>query len=218
MRKRLLLISLTVSFCTIAFAQTQNDGSEKSYKHDIGFNTTFLFDGIFNSGSGPFTLMYKQYKSENKALRLGLTTSFNFNSNNANVNTSSYTDWSYANIYFTLGKEFQHHINNKWVWYGGGDLQPHYSFNNNLYYTGTTKTTTYKDSSIGMGLRPFLGIRYNFNSRLYVSAEAGVTLDYRYVKSYAKDEVGNTVFRDTKGNNLAMALSSASGLYLFYRF
>ena len=217
MRKRLLLISLTVSFCTIAFAQTQNDGSEKSYKHDVGFNTTFLFDGIFNSGSGPFTLMYKKYKPENKAIRLGLTTSFNINSNKDNISTSNYSNSSSADIYLTIGKEFQHQIN-KWVWYGGGDLQPHYSFNNSSYYSGSTKTATNKNSSLGIGLRPFLGIRYNINSRLYLAAEAGVTINYDHSKSYVKSESFNTVTRDTKGNNVSMALGSASGLYLFYRF
>ncbi|HEY8936419.1 MAG TPA: hypothetical protein VIM65_14405 [Cyclobacteriaceae bacterium] len=215
MRKKLLLASLFVSCTSILFAQ-ENDPA-KSFKHDVGFNTTFLFDGIFNSNSGPFTLMYKTYKSENKAIRLGLTTSFTFNSNKDKISTSNYSNTTAADIYLTIGKEFQHQIN-KWVWYGGGDLQPHYTFNNSSSYVGSTKTYSYKSYLLGIGLRPFLGIRYNINSRLYLAAEAGATLNYYHSKNYIKDESNNIVSRDTKGNNVALALSSASGLYLFYRF
>ena len=217
MRKRLLLISLSVSLCTIAFAQTQSDGTEKSYKHDIGFNTTFLFNGIFNSSTGPFTLMYKQYRPENKAIRLGLTTSFSIYSNKDNIKTSNYANSSSADIYLTIGKEFQHQIN-KWVWYGGGDLQPHYSFNNTGYYSNSVKTSTNKNSALGIGLRPFLGIRYNINSRLYLAAEAGFNINYNHTRNYYKNENTNTVTLDTKGNNLFLTMSSASGLYIFYRF
>jgi hypothetical protein len=176
-----------------------------------------LFDGIFKSGSGPFTLMYKQYKTENKAIRLGLTTSFYINSNKDNVSTSNYINSTNADIYLTIGKEFQRQIN-KWVWYGGGDLQPHYSFNNSSYYSSTVKTATNKNYTLGIGLRPFLGVRYNINSRLYLAAEAGFNLNYNHTRNYYKNENTKIVTQDTKGNNLLLTMSSASGLYIFYRF
>jgi hypothetical protein len=217
MKAKLLITSLFVSCALYSFAQAQ-ENEPKSFNQDIGFNTTFILQGVFNASNTPFSLMYKKYTDEKKALRFGVSVAFEMRDANDKVSNAETHNLLTYNIRFSVGKEFQKHLTPKWTWFSGGDIVPSYSFSEDQTYQGATKIYTYRNSSLGLGLRPFLGIRYNFNSRLYLSAEASLLVRYSRDTDYSAYDPSHTVIRDVRENKASISLSPASGLFLYYRF
>src|SRR5688572_3764749 len=88
-----------------------------TYQNDIGFNTTFALQGVFNSNQTPFSLMYKRYKGEKNALRLGFDTYVNITKTDSKTSTSSFSDYSSGYVGLVAGMEVQNKIDKRWVWY-----------------------------------------------------------------------------------------------------
>lgn len=215
--RQVLLIAL-LSAATFGFAQTEQ--SEKTYKNDIGFNTVFILNGVFNSSQTPFSLMYKKYTSEKKALRIG--TSINVDWNNPDIssgysNTTSYYT-SYANVSIMLGKEFQNSISSKWVWYYGADLVPSFTLTKSSVYYGVAKNQESDAKMYGLSVRPFLGIRFAINHRLYLSAEANLSAGYKRFVENQKYFNPDATDGHRSGDNIFFTMNPASGLFLYYRF
>jgi hypothetical protein len=189
-----------------------------SYQNDIGFNTTFALQGVFNSNQTPFSLMYKRYKAEKKALRLGMDTYVNINKTDSKTSTSSFTDYSSGYVGMVAGMELQNQIDKRWVWYYGGDFVPFFSFTNQYSFSNGELFWEEQYKEFGLGLRPFLGIRFDISPRLYLSAEANVLLSYARTKSYASNVNDPIPSRDIEGAHIVFTASPASGLFLYYRF
>ncbi|HEX5168872.1 MAG TPA: hypothetical protein VFW11_06845 [Cyclobacteriaceae bacterium] len=208
-----LLMSL--SYCFV-YAQ---ENAELKFKRELGFNTSFILQGIFNSNETPFSFLYKTYKRQQRATRYGLDITFNFDDNDPGNSGSYYSNTSSANIALTLGKEIQMPISSsRWIWFFGGDMIPFYQFNNADYYQNTEKYQVYESSSYGLSARPFVGIRFDINERLYLSAEASVRLTYGHQNIFNKLTNQAEPVRDTEGDNFHFALQPATGIFIFYRF
>ncbi len=212
-----ILYSILLSTTTfIASAQTESE--EKKYSNDVGFNTTFLLNGVLNSGQTPFTLMYKKYKDDNNPLRLGIRLSMNLT--DVNENTSSNYNYS-SDVYFSavVGKEFQKEINKNWIWYFGGDIVPTFRYYDYEYKSSSDYQQTENTKSASLGFMPFLGVRFNINSRLYLSTEFSFGPTYSY--SWTKREDGypaNMVTSDQEVGRFNFSMNPAYGLFLYYRF
>jgi hypothetical protein len=213
MNIKTLLTALLSSLLYPAFAQDSDP--EENYKRDVGFNTAFILQGVFNSNSTPFSLMYKKYTSENRALRFGA--SINLNLNRSNDSTSNSNQISSAALSLSLGKEFQKLITTKWVWYYGGDLIPSFSNYQSLSYQNGKKYYENKYTSYGINARPFVGIRFAINPRLYLSAEADLSLGYTKSKISQKFFSPENIV-DSENDNYSFRASPASGIFIFYRF
>ena len=213
MKTKILFLSAFVFLSATAAGQ---DDHEIFYSKDVGFNTTFLFEGIFASNQTPFSIFYKKYVSENKANRFGINISMNLD-DNTDQGSSYYTEFSNASISLNFGREIQKPVNLKWIWFYGGDLVPFYSFYNSDNFQDGQKYFITKSSGFGLNLKPFLAIRYNINTRLYLSAEASINLKYTRSKQFSEYTTGN-ITRDTEGNNISFYATPASGLFLYYRF
>jgi hypothetical protein len=214
MKTRIITLAILILSCIYSFAQ---ESSLPSYSQDIGFNTAFIFEGIFNSETTPFTLMYKKYVSENKANRFGIDLSMSMN-NAESQGSSSYSETSYASLRLNIGREIQKAITEKWIWFYGGDLVPFYSFYDNDNYQNEVLYSNDESSSLGLTLRPFLAIRYNITPRLYLSAEASLNLSYTLTEQLQELPQSNQVTRDLKTSNFTFDARAANGLFLFYRF
>lgn len=212
--KKLITPFLSLLFINCLHAQD----APVSYQNDIGFNTTFALQGVFNSGQTPFSLMYKRYKSENKAWRLGFDSFLNINKTDSKTSTSNFTDYSSGYAGLVVGMEKQQQIDKRWTWYYGGDFVPYYSFNNSNTFTNGELQWEDERKEFGLGFRPFLGIRFNLNERLYLSAEANVLLSYARTKNYAAAVDSPVPFNDTEGTRFVFTANPASGLFLYYRF
>jgi hypothetical protein len=218
MKTRLLVLAFVLA---VISAHAQENNSEfPSYKRDLGFNTYFILQGLFQSQQAPFSVMYKTYTSEMTAFRLGFNGSFS--SNNPDVNVAlpnqNYYDNSEAYIELTIGREFQNQLGGKWMWYYGLDLLPTYSFSNSVGYNGAQKFSSNKNSGYGFGVKPFLGIRYTINPRLYISAEASAQLMYTISKNLQKNYNPEQTVQDITYTHINFALHPASGVFIFYRF
>jgi hypothetical protein len=214
--KKVALLSITI-LLNLNFALAQEEDPQ-IYKRDVGFNTTFIVQGILQSDQTPFSLMFKKYVAENKAIRIGLAAFFNLDNTHAFSGSTSYYNTSVGSLYLTIGKEYQKPIDKRWTWYFGGDSVPFFSFNNqDLYQSGNLYSES-ESSSVGVSLRPFLGIRFNLNPRLYLSAEANVGLTYAYTKNMVQYVDTIEPFVDRVSNNFSFTTNPASGLFLYYRF
>jgi hypothetical protein len=189
-----------------------------SYKNDIGFNTTFVFQGIFQSDQTPFSLMYKKYKAEHKAWRFGFDTYFNINKTDTKTSTSTFDDYSSGNFAAVAGLELQKQIDKRWVWYYGGDFVPYITFSNRDSYLDGELFMEEDFNGFGLGFRPFLGIRFDLSPRLYLSAEANITLSYGRRTNYRSFTGNPTPLTDTETSTFTVSASPATGLFLFYRF
>jgi hypothetical protein len=69
MKTRIAFLAGLMLSGILSFAQ---ETELPAYSRDIGFNTTFIFEGIFNSETTSFTLMYKKYVFESKSNRFGI--------------------------------------------------------------------------------------------------------------------------------------------------
>lgn len=219
MKKSIILITTLLACSSLAFSQDK-DPELKYLSRDIGFNTTFILPALFYPESTPFTVMYKNYTAENKALRFGVGVNLDLNNDENNgVATSYYSENSFVSLSFNFGKEIQKPVAaTRWVWFYGGDIAPFYKTRDDkTFYDGEMQSTnTY--TSYGVGLRPFLGIRFNINQNLYLSAETSLNLRYSYNTQLYTQMNPQTVLRDTHGDNITLRLSPASGLFLYYRF
>lgn len=78
---------ISILLCLLAITLYSQDLADlKAYRHDIGFNTSILVNGIINANQGPFDFMYKRQKSSNTAIRIGTSV---FGSMDTNFNGSS---------------------------------------------------------------------------------------------------------------------------------
>lgn len=205
----ILLLNLNFVFAQEEVPQT--------YHKDIGFNTTFILQGVLQSDQTPFSLMFKKYVAENKAIRIGVDLYLNVDDTNG-YGSSSYFSTSVGSFAIAIGKEYQKPIDKRWTWYFGGDSVPFYTFNNQDYYQSGDLNSESESSSVGVSLRPFLGIRFNLNSRLYLSAEANVGLQYAYKKNMLQYVDSTDPIVDSQTNNFSFTTNPASGLFLYYRF
>ncbi|HWA34449.1 MAG TPA: hypothetical protein VG737_09985 [Cyclobacteriaceae bacterium] len=216
MKTRFLALTILIS---VAFTAVHAQQDSVRYRHDIGFNTMFILQGIFDSGNTPFNIMYKKYVASDKAIRLGLNATFSLNNGDEEDSpVGTVSDRSSANISLIIGRERQNSVNTRWIWYYGAHVVPSYFFDNVDYYLDGQLNQTYESSSLGISLRPFLGIRFNINNRLYLSAESRISLDYRHSKNFGENVQTDVIINDTNSSSLSFAIFPASGLFLFYRF
>lgn len=217
--KKFYVILCSIALSTLTFIATaQTSPEEKEYANDVGFNTTFLLEGIINSGQTPFTLMYKKYKDNNNPLRLGVRLHMNLSDVNDN-GSSNYNYTSDASFSAVVGKEFQKEINKNWVWYFGGDIVPTIGYYDYEYRSSNDYRQTVNTKSVGLGFKPFLGIRFNINSRLYLSTEFSFGPSYSYTWTKREEGYpGNISNTDVEVGRFNFSMSPAYGLFLYYRF
>jgi hypothetical protein len=209
MKKLMLLISI----CILTKSVVAQTDKPTEFKRHFGFNTNIVFNTIFQSGTSPFTLLYKKQVKENQALRLGASVNINIDDGKRNNGVQIN---NFVSIQLTLGKEFQRELTKHWMWYGGGDIIPSYSYS----YQQTAQTINGPDIkntqiSSGLGLRPFLGLRFNINPRLYLATEASLNLSYSNYSTTSSDGVKTN---ESSGNRFNLGSSPAGGLFLFYLF
>lgn len=212
-----LLCSILLSMLTF-IANAQTEPEKKKHGNDVGFNTTFLLNGVFNSGQAPFSLMYKNYKDNNNPIRLGVQLYINLSDVIENA-SSNYTNSSDASFSAVVGKEFQKEINKNWIWYFGGDIVPSFRYYYIDYHSSSGYEQTENTKIVSLGFMPFLGVRFNINSRLYLSTEFSFGPKYSY--TWTKGQEGypsNIVNRDAEVGRFNFSMNPAYGLLLYYRF
>jgi hypothetical protein len=221
MKTSLLALVFLLGVVAVALGQQKSEPQSSYNKNDFGFNAYYIIQQVYASQSQtPFSIMYKKYTDTGKALRLGFSGSFNLNDTDlkqGSINTS-YNEGSFIQFDLTIGKEKLNDLGGKWVWYHGGDLLPGFQFSNSENYTNDQKINASTITTYRFGIRPFLGLRFNVNPRLYISAEASAQLTYSRSKNANKNYNPEQNMRESTTDNIAFNLNPASGLFIFYRF
>ena len=216
MKTKLTFLFLLISSYSIA----QDLPDIKAYSKDIGFNTNFLLNGVLSAYGSPFDIMLKKQKTSNHANRFGVEVYTDI-STNAYAGLTSYYQYDNYSLSISFGKEKQHQLSKRWIFYYGGDVAPFYKFYGQDYYSNNTLQNKNKDQDFGLRLSPFLGIRFQINDRLYVATEALLRI------SYSRKEIGSKSY-DSNGvmyaessnafNNFRLQPLPATGISIFYRF
>lgn len=218
MKAKILSSLFLISFSLLVCAQEVNP---PDYKRDIGFNTTFLFQGIFQSSSTPFSFLYKRYKSENSVFRIGADISVNLTNTRIDTISDQHANERYLSASITLGKEIQKRLSNKWIWYYGFDLVPRVSlskYENHYHnYNFPQSYRSHSSTSYSLSARPFLGIRYDISSRIYVAAEANASMTFLFAKTLEQQHNPKEVLKDFENLSMLFAMNPASGIFIFYR-
>jgi hypothetical protein len=201
------------TFLTIRLvAQDEN----KNFKHEVGFNTNVILNGVLNTGGGHYDLIYKHQVNPTKYNRFGIK--FSLNVDNTNVNYSS----GFISFAPTLGREWQKSISKKWVWYFGADISPSFSLrHSNNYQSGNPAANqTIQDNYMyGLALFPFMAIRFNISDRLYLATETAINFSYTLSRSVSTQTInGKSQNSDYYRDNYNVGSSYPSGISVVYKF
>jgi hypothetical protein len=210
--------TLFVACLLCATCLSAQESKSPPFKNDIGFNTTFALENLITSAVTPFTFMYKRYRKENVANRLGASLSLSINEKQPDDNSGNASENSFASFSISIGREKQSSFHKNWIVFYGGDLVPYYNTSGATYYYNYAKTERNQYTYFGIGARPFLGIRYAVHPRLYLSAEASFNLSYGYSSMFKKSYNPDVTNQDSNGNSYSFYARPASGLFLYYRF
>ena len=205
-------------------SHAQDSTSLAFYKHDVGFNTSFILSGIFDSdNNAPVDLLFKQQKSATYANRLGI--SLGYHTLNGSVVSGFQIDEIRLNLALAVGKEWQQVLSSHWLWYGGGDAIPQFRYFSQYAESDNIPIRNNSSTTFGVSARPFLGIRFQINDRLYVSTEASLSLGFNLHRGkdiVYRDDNGDGNMEEEKNDidsfETFIQATPASGIYLFYSF
>jgi hypothetical protein len=158
--------------------------------------------------------MLKTYNKPERAMRYGVSMYVGLYDGSGDAN---YTTTNQVNLTLIVGKEFQEKIGRMWIWYYGMDVMPAVHYSRFEYFIDDQRIRQNTSINYGVTARPFLGIRFNINERLYVSTEANFNAAYRHSKSTNKIYQPPSTEK-LSGNGFSLAVEPATGIFIFYRF
>lgn len=223
-------------FCLVLFA-SKSYAQSVEHKNEVGFNVQSLIGSLLGSDQPPFEFMYKKSISPSaNYLRLGLRGSFNFQENPYEPDdyfSQGGDDYSNSslNLGLILGYEKRLTIaDSKWWVNFGADVIPEYrSFTRNQFdydylSQGEESITRIEERSkeLGATIRPFLGLAFDINSRLYLATEASFNGQLLYGQRESENfvngtlEPGSYIERDYKRGNVFF--KPATSLFVYYKF
>nr|WKN39399.1 hypothetical protein K4G66_11925 [Tunicatimonas sp. TK19036] len=222
MMKELLYYAVFLLLTTSAYAQDTT--SATFYKHDVGFNTSFVLNSLFGTeNSSSFDLMFKQQISPSRANRLGI--SLDYYTMNGTTVSGMQLDEIRFNLALTLGKEWQQTLSTRWRWYGGGDVVPRFRVVSQYVEHNNIPSQNTDTHVFGVSARPFLGIRFQINERLYVSTEASLSLGFNLHRGKNIDYLDENgdgrieeIENEVNSFETFIRVTPASGIYFFYSF
>lgn len=181
-------------------------------------DTQFLFPGLFDSGATPLNLLYKSIQNQESSIRIGLCFGMGSSSEFDNDTPNSITTQSHFSLQISFGKEWLQPINERWIFYYGGDLAPLINSVSTKIRNLDILTSENGRRNLGAELRPFLGVRFNINERLYLASEAAFFLKFVHGNSYNNTFAESSIYRGSTSRSFSSGFRPLNGIYLFYRF
>jgi hypothetical protein len=182
--KKVILIIALVAISLNLKAQTE-DKQMKKYRSQLNIGYFNLFS---LSSQNSFGIGYK-YSIKNGALRIGSSFSYSNANNKFSSSTNPQTSNSRSfNIDPKIGYEFHRDFNKFQILYGT-DIKGYYqnSITKNTSYNATVEVVyIYEKNTYGIGISPFIGLKYQINNFISITTET--SFDILYSKSKSKDE------------------------------
>jgi hypothetical protein len=165
-----LLITLFSLFSLNSFAQDET--AAKTYRHELGLNTTLLIKQVFSFNSNnipfsPYLVTYRYTLNKKARLRAGagiLAQKTTFTQEDIDKRFSK----SY-NLDFRFGIEKQAALTDRWKAYYGVDIT--YTYNETL---SESSFGSFNNQVKGFGAGPIAGIQFYLNKRISLFAEASL--------------------------------------------
>ena len=228
------------SFTAQAQSQSEPESEPDPYNREIGFGTNILLNTIFSSQysqSAPLDFIYK-WRSGNGYYRLGTSIVYSKRDEFRSSEHQAFYEYFHSNLIF--GREWRQKVSKRWQVNYGSDFVARYrnSFNRSehlRYLTGSENNTIerinvhkYSDNQYGLSLRPFLGVLFMINEKLYLGTEASFAAGFMkkisekeiYTTENGKRIDNNTLegFNPTNGYDVSISTNAASNIFLYYRF
>ena len=224
------------AFSFTAKAQNFTESEADPYNREIGFGTNILLSNIFNSESAPLDFIFK-WGSRDRYWRLGTSIYFSkfTDSTEDLMNEGQSIEKSFQSFSSTifLGKEWRNELAKRWLLNYGADLNlsnnSSSSFRNHLIFNDNDRRESKSEvNQYNLGVRPFIGILFKVNQRLFLGTEASfIALVQRHF-SYSKETyfIGNSSEIDldrgseseANGWRYSAVTRPASNIFLYYRF
>ena len=199
--KKYLLSILIFGFCLSLTAQSQE--SEKTFKHEIGFDATSLIGRVMVFGGYGFystsyqPTYYVNYRAHIGEMRLRAGIGGNYQANNSEVKTEN------SQIDYRIGAEFSTEISKRFELYYGLDAVG----GSNRDYREWEYVDEYLlafDYSLDyVGIAPFLGVRFKVTDKISLMAELSAIFRREEVKdnNYTKEVLVENPIRPEREEN-----------------
>ena len=191
---RLLLLASLAAPAAPAAAQPPPPApadTARFYRHHLGLTASPQLDQFFKvNRSLPVGLLYKREFKLGRLMRLGIQLTQNSNNrlDGATNPAPAYVNNNFAfNVAVSAGREYSRTLSRHWTVTSGADLVAGYGYARfhsegavNAYSGELARRErTDTDHFYSLALAPFVGVRYSLHRKIYVAAEATVSLAYR---------------------------------------
>jgi hypothetical protein len=220
MTKKITLSILCSFFLMCSFAQkktSENKTEKKPIQHEFGLNVTSLLTDLLGNNNrtdaGNYLISYKRV-SNNKALRIGLTTNFSLKKEQS---FSFQTQLLNQNLQLRLGRETRQNISPKFIYYYGLDGIAGYKQEQSNATTATLNVLQ-TDLTLTIGGGPILGFQYALFDKLLIGTEGSLYAAY-FQSSVKFNNFGSTaVFPSKNATGVNFQTNLPKFLFLIVKF
>ena len=197
-------------------SNTDENTELSSGKIEIGYNVTTVLSHFIGNESlieaSDFPLIVR-FRAKKTLFRIGLGVSGNSNEFFDNI-TGIFRKNDFNETFLKLGFEKEFFKDKKWTGYYGIDLIGNYI--SDQVTTFGFEQVILNNNTIGVGGGPFLGIKYDINSRIYFHTES--TLYFLAKRTTLKQNINGVSTQIQETDNYSASLQSPLSLYLNYKF
>jgi hypothetical protein len=198
----------------------------KTHSPELGVNFTFFLDEALDFGGGntslnPYFITYKKLDESGIGLRMGAGVSISQQNNKEELGSTTKADVSQtsSSFNFRFGKEWQHKLTNRLMYYYGFDGLVGFGQSHSKSRANDGDVTTKSNSYRGtLGGGPVVGLQFMITDRIGLYTEGALYLANTYRRSKVKFEGTSDEEEKEISNSLGLNLDLPSNIYLFIRF
>ncbi len=224
--KRMIYLPIAILMLSGTFLNAQIEkkdslsGNKSFYKNELGIDMVFFLNLFRNqyevTNTTQLFINYDRWIAPKTAIRC--VVGFGFNNNQVKQDTLPLLSGKTSNIIIKIGLRREQRISKRWLFYYGCDL----AYENDLSssqigdYTSGVVTTTIRN--VYYGPSPFMGVRFEINSRISFTTETNANLFFynkENIKENDKFPVQNAT-TTTKGFGLEYIIPQ--NIYLKVKF
>lgn len=190
-------------------------------RHEVGIGFSFInnFLPLDNDigRTSPYRVYYNSYKSENVFTRHAFNLNLVFRSQDEETR-DDIEKLNFVDIDYKIGIGKEHEVYRGFEIAYGWDILLDFLYSDlSLEQVDNNITTTNTQKQFGLGVGPFVGLRYNITDRVSLFTEASYYLLFDYTSESIEIDPGTEDSKD-KTIRAFSSFSSPRYLVLFYKF
>jgi hypothetical protein len=208
--KKIGIIFCGLLLFQFSIAQDTTKYSNKKNEINIGYFNLFELNSINNFGIGYKCVM------GNGAFRIGTSFYYNYSDRSDNSYNNYQSTQKSITIFPRIGYEFRQNYNRIIVYYGFDLCGSIGEYMNKNYYSGTYNSKEVITNS-GIGLSPFIGVKFFINKRISISTETSFNFMYSCEKSKSST-IYDTHVNETDTRSIIAKLSPLGIVSINFHF